>query len=162
MRAVARAGGGAETLGTKALRRLGIAFAVLEYDHREKGAVFAAAALAMPLERFAKTLVVELDGAPTFVLMAGDRELSLRTLARAAGARGAAMAEPKQAERLTGYLTGGISPFGSRRALPVFMDASLLAHERIAVNGGRRGVIVEVASTDVRDALDATVAELSA
>lgn len=159
---MARSAKGAETLGTKALRRLGLAFDVHVYDHREKGAAFAAAALGMPLERFAKTLVVELDGAPVFVLMAGDRELSLRALARAAGGRGATMAEPAVAERLTGYLTGGISPFGSRRALPVYLDASLLEHERIAVNGGRRGVIVELASADVRDALDATVADLAA
>lgn len=159
---MARAGGSAETLGTKALRRLGLPFAVHTYDHREKGAAFAAAALAMPLERFAKTLVVELDGEPVFVLMAGDHELSLRSLARAAGARAATMAEPRVAERLTGYLTGGISPFGSRRQLPVYMDASLLEHEQIAVNGGRRGVIVELASADVRDALAATVAALAA
>ncbi len=151
-----------QTLGTRALGRLGAAFDVHEYDHREKGAEFAAAALGIPLQRFAKTLVVEVDGQPAFVLMPGDRELSLRALARQAAGRAAAMADPATAERLTGYRTGGISPFGSRRALPVHMDASLLEHERIALNGGRRGVIVELASADARRLLDARVADLGA
>jgi len=152
----------AETLGTKALRRLGIEFDVLEYDHREKGAEYAASALGIHLERFAKTLVVAIDGEPAFVLMPGDRELSLRALARSAGARRATMADPAAAERLTGYQTGGISPFGSRRELPVHMDASLLDHERIALNGGRRGVIVELSSADVHRVLDARVSALAA
>jgi Cys-tRNA(Pro)/Cys-tRNA(Cys) deacylase len=152
----------AETLGTKALRRLGATFEVLEYDHRAKGAEYAAAALGVPLARFAKTLVVEIDGEPAFVLTPGDRELSLRALARSAGARGATMVAPAVAERLTGYQTGGISPFGARRALPAYIDASLVEHERMYLNGGRRGVVVDVPTTEVRRLLRAHVSDLGA
>ena len=81
--------------------------------------------------------------------MPGDRELSLKKLARAAGAKQAQLADPRDAERVTGYLVGGISPFGARRALPAFLEESLLEHERIAINAGQRGVIIELASADV-------------
>jgi Cys-tRNA(Pro)/Cys-tRNA(Cys) deacylase len=71
------------------------------------------------------------------------------------------MADPRDAERLTGYLVGGIGPFGTRRALPVLVDASLLRHERIAVNGGGRGVIVELAADELVRLTAATAAELA-
>ncbi len=125
-------------------------------------AVHASEALEIPVERFAKTLVAEADGDPVFVLIAGDRELSLRKLARAAGGKHAEMADPRDAERLTGYQIGGIGPFGARRGLPVFIDASLLDHERIALNAGRRGVILELASEDVLRLLKAVSADLAA
>jgi Cys-tRNA(Pro)/Cys-tRNA(Cys) deacylase len=144
------------------LRQRRVPFDMHTYEHREKGAEFAAVALGLPLERFAKTLVVEAGGDPVFVLMPGDRELSLKKLARAAGTKQAQLADPRDAEGVTGYLVGGISPFGARRALPVFLEESLLEHERIAVNGGQRGVILELASTDVVRLLDATAADLAA
>ncbi len=125
-------------------------------------ATYASDALAIPLERFAKTLVVETDGDPVFVLVPGDREVSLRKLARASGAKHAELADPRDAERLTGYQIGGIGPFGARRALPAFLDASLLDHEQIALNAGRRGVILELASVDVLRLLDAVAADLGA
>ncbi len=122
----------------------------------------AARALSIPVERFAKTLVAEADGDPVFVLMPGHRELSLRKLARAAGAKHAAMVDRRDAERLTGYQIGGIGPFGARRALPVFVEASLLEHERMALNAGARGVILEMASVDVVRLLAATAGDLAA
>jgi Cys-tRNA(Pro)/Cys-tRNA(Cys) deacylase len=144
------------------LRQRRVPFDVHTYEHLEKGAEFAALALGLPLERFAKTLVVEAAGDPVFALMPGDKELSLKKLARAAGAKQAQLADPRDAERLTGYLVGGISPFGARRALPAFLEESLLEHERIAVNAGQRGVIVELASADVARLLDATAVDLAA
>ncbi len=144
------------------LRRENVAFAALTYEHLERGAEFAATALGLPLERFAKTLVVEVGGDPAFVLMPGDRELSLKKLARASGAKQAQLADSRDAERLTGYLVGGISPFGARRALPVYVDEALLRHEQIALNGGQRGVIVEVAATDLVRVLRATAHDLAA
>ncbi len=150
----------AETRGTRYLRQHGVAFELLTYRHDRKGAAFAAEALDIPLERFAKTLVAQ-AGEPVLVLMPGDRELSLRKLARARGVKEATMAEPSDAERLTGYLVGGIGPFGTRRALPVLADASLRAQERIAVNGGGRGVIVDLAAADLLRLTGAAVADLA-
>lgn len=151
----------AETRGTRFLRQAGVSFVVHTYEHREKGAEFAASALGLPLERFAKTLVVQAGDEAVFVLMPGDRELSLKKLARAAAAKHAEMADPRVAERLTGYLVGGISPFGSRRALPVFIERSLLEHEAIAINGGQRGVILELAASDVVRLLSAVIGDLA-
>src|SRR5882724_8012709 len=82
-------------------------------------------------------------------LVPGDRELSLRGLARAAGARSAALASERDAQRVTGYRIGGISPFGSKTALPVYAVAGWLERERVALNGGARGLIIELASADL-------------
>jgi len=150
----------AETRGTRFLRQQGVAFDLRTYRHDTKGAAFAAAALDLPLERFAKTLVADAGG-PVLVLMGGDRELSLRKLARARGVKDAAMADPRDAERLTGYGLGGIGPFGTRRVLPVLVDASLGRHERIAVNGGGRGVIVELARDELLRLTSATLHDLA-
>ena len=144
------------------LRREGVAFDVRTYVHLEKGAEFAAQTLGIDLERFAKTLVVEAGGEPVFALMAGDRELSLKKIARAHDAKQASMADPRDAERVTGYLVGGISPFGSRRALPTYVEEALLLHDRIAINAGQRGVILEVAPGDLLRTLSASAVDLSA
>ena len=144
------------------LRQQRVPFDVHTYEHVAKGAEFAAQALGLPLERFAKTLVVEAGGDPVFALMPGDRELSLKKLARAAGAKQAQLADPRDAERLTGYLVGGISPFGARRPLPAYLEETLLEHERIAINAGQRGVILELASSEVARLLDASAVDLSA
>jgi Cys-tRNA(Pro)/Cys-tRNA(Cys) deacylase len=152
----------AETRGTRYLRRQGVDFEVLTYEHAEKGAAFAAAALGIPLGRFAKTLVAEAGGDPVFALVPGDRELSLKKLAQASGARQATMADPRDAERVTGYVTGGISPFGARRALPTFVEESLLEHSLMALNAGQRGVILELEAAAVVDLLGASVCALTA
>jgi len=151
----------AETRGTRALRAGGVAHAVHTYSHDEKGAEFAAQALGIPLERFAKTLVV-LAGEPVLCLVRGDRELALKKLAAARDVKHAELVEPRDAERLTGYLVGGISPFGTRRDLPVYLDETLLEHGRIALNAGQRGVIVELDPRDVARLLGAVAADLCA
>jgi Cys-tRNA(Pro)/Cys-tRNA(Cys) deacylase len=150
----------AETRGTRHLRDAGVDFTLHTYRHDVKGAAFAAAALDIELDRFAKTLVVDAGG-PVLVLMAGDQELSLRKLARVRDVKEAALADPKDAERLTGYLVGGIGPFGTRRELPVLLEELLTLHDRIAVNGGGRGVIVELATDDLIRLTGATVADLA-
>jgi Cys-tRNA(Pro)/Cys-tRNA(Cys) deacylase len=137
------------TAGVRALRAAGVPFEAHEYAHRVKGASYAAEATGVEPERLAKTLVVEVDGSPVFALVPADAELGLRTLARAAGGRNAALAAERDAERLTGYTVGGISPFGSRRSLPVYADRRWLAHDRVALNGGGRGLIVELARDDL-------------
>jgi Cys-tRNA(Pro)/Cys-tRNA(Cys) deacylase len=133
----------------RALREAGVPFAEHRYEHRVKGAAYAAEALGLDAAMVAKTLVAELDDGFAFALVPGDRELSLRALARAAGSRSAALASERDAQRLTGYQVGGISPFGSRTALPVFAVAAWLARERVALNGGARGTILELAAADL-------------
>lgn len=143
------------------LKQKGLAYEEREYDHKVKGAEFAAEALEWPVEAMIKTLVVAFsDGAHCLCLMPGDQELSLKALAREAGVKTARMASPEEAERLTGYKVGGISPFGTRKALPAWLDESLLGFETVGINGGRRGLIVFLKPAEIRDALGARVARL--
>ena len=108
------------------LKQKKITFDVLKYDHAEKGAEFAARATGYPLAQTVKTLVVDLEEkGHTLVLMTGDKQLSMKRLARACGVKRATMADTNTAERLTGYLIGGISPFGTRQKLPIIMDESI-------------------------------------
>ena len=146
----------AVTRGIRYLREHGVDFTEHRYEHRVKGAAYAAEALGLEPAVVAKTLVAQLDDGFAFALVPGDRELSLRGLARAAGSRSAALASEKDAQRLTGYQIGGISPFGSRTALPVFAVADWLALERVALNGGARGTILELASADLTRVLSPT------
>jgi Cys-tRNA(Pro)/Cys-tRNA(Cys) deacylase len=141
--------GVAVTRGMRSLREQGVVFEEHRYEHRVKGAAYAAEALALDPAMVAKTLVTRIDDDYAFALVPGDRELSLRGLARAAGGRSAALADERTAQRLTGYQIGGISPFGSRSPLPVYAVASWLARERVAINGGARGVILELAAADL-------------
>jgi Cys-tRNA(Pro)/Cys-tRNA(Cys) deacylase len=143
------------------LDRLGVAYAQHPYEHLLKGAAFAAGALGIEPARLAKTLVVAVDGEPVLVLVPGDRELGLKALARLAGGRSAALVETRDAERLTGYRVGGISPFGARRALPVYADRTYLEHDRVALNGGARGLIIELDRDDLLRVLEPTVGDLT-
>jgi len=152
----------AATRGTTTLDRLGVAYESHPYEHRVKGAAYAASALGIEPARLAKTLVVAIDGDPAFVLVPGDRELSLKALARLAKARSAALVEPRDAERLTGYQVGGISPLGARRALPVFLDASAEGFGLVCLNAGARGLIVELATGDLVRLTNATLVDLQA
>lgn len=140
----------------RALRAAGVPFEAHEYAHRVKGAAYAAEATGVDPERLAKTLVVEIDGDAVFALVPADAELGLRALARAAGGRHANLAAERDAQRLTGYTVGGISPFGSRRALPVYADRHWLEFDRVALNGGARGLIVELDRDDLVRLLEPT------
>jgi len=136
------------------LKQKKIPFEVLKYDHLEKGAAFAAQATGFALERTVKTLVV--DTQPKgyhLALMAGDRQLSLKKMAKACAVKRAAMADTSTAERLTGYLVGGISPFGTRQRLPVIMETSILKHAEVAINAGQRGTMLVMAPVDILNAL---------
>jgi Cys-tRNA(Pro)/Cys-tRNA(Cys) deacylase len=151
----------AATRGTSALKRLGVAFELHTYEHRVKGAAYAAEALDIEPARLAKTLVAEVDGDPVFVLVPGDLTLDLKALARAAGGKAASLVEQRDAERLTGYQVGGISPFGSRKALPVYAERRFLEHEQVALNAGGRGAILELARDDLVRVLHPKVASLA-
>lgn len=145
------------------LKQKRIAFEPREYDHKVKGAEYAAEALEWPLEAMAKTLVAALaDGTYVQCLLPGGVELSLKKLARFTGVKSARMATQDEAEKLTGYLVGGISPFGVRKPVPVWIHESLMAFETVGVNGGRRGLIVFLSPAAIRDAVKALVADLAA
>jgi Cys-tRNA(Pro)/Cys-tRNA(Cys) deacylase len=128
----------------------------------EGGALKAAADLDVEPARMLKSLVAKAGDELVFALVAADAALSPKKLAAAAGAKQAVMAEPKEAERATGYQVGGISPLGSRKQLPVFLDASAEDFPRICLNAGNRGHIVEVATADLVRLTGATVADLQA
>lgn len=152
------------TPATTALEKAGVAFTLHEYDYdpnAEKIGLQAAAALGIAPQRLLKSLMARAGGQVVCVLVPSDREVSLKKLAAAAGAKDAAMLPAAEAERITGYRVGGISPFGQRRKPRVFVDDSVLAHPTVLLNGGRRGLQIEIAPADLVRLLDATAAELS-
>ena len=144
------------------LKQKKIPFDIIKYDHEEKGAEFAAGATGFSLAATVKTLVVDLgEKKYALVLMPGDRQLSMKRLAKACGVKRAAMADTRTAERLTGYLVGGISPFGTKQNLPVIMDADILIFDRIMINAGQRGAMLKMAPADIRTTLNCKVARLA-
>ena len=144
------------------LKQKKITFEVVKYDHEEKGAEFAARASGYPLERTVKTLVVDLGKKQyALVLMPGDKQLSMKRLAKIQRLKRAAMADTRTAERLTGYLVGGISPFGTRQKLPVVMEESILKFESILINAGQRGTMLLMAPLDIKTAVAAKVARIA-
>jgi Cys-tRNA(Pro)/Cys-tRNA(Cys) deacylase len=135
---------------------------IVKYEHREKGAEFAARATGYPLQRTVKTLVVEMDRNNfCLALLPGDRELNLKKLSALFGAKRTALAESATAQRLTGYPVGGISPFGVRRPLRSVLDESVLAHEQVLINGGRRGLMLEMEPGNIVAALACPVASIA-
>lgn len=136
------------TPAVAALERAGIGFRLHEYEVPEDAGSYgeaAAAALGVESGRVFKTLVATVDENPVIGIVPVSGHLSLKRLAAAAGGKRASMADAADAQRLTGYVIGGISPFGRRRRLPVFLDGSASAYDTVFVSAGRRGLQVEVA-----------------
>jgi len=136
-----------ETQATRAARRAGIPFTVHEYAHDPRSDSFgleAAEQLGLDAARVFKTLVADADGRMTVCIVPVAARLDLKALGKRAS-----MAEPKAAERATGYVVGGISPLGQRRKLPTLLDASALAHATIFVSAGRRGLEIELSPGDL-------------
>jgi Cys-tRNA(Pro)/Cys-tRNA(Cys) deacylase len=149
------------TRGIQLLSQKKIPFEVVKYEHAEKGAAFASQAVGFPLAQTVKTLVVALDETRhTLVLMPGDSQLSMKKVAAACKAKRAAMADTETAERLTGYLVGGISPFGTRKHLPAIMHAALQDYQEVMINAGQRGVMVKLSPLEIVRVLGAEVADL--
>ena len=144
--------GGKGTPATVAATRAGITFTLHPYEAAagdESYGEAAADALGVPHERLFKTLVTEVDGDLTVAVVPVSATLDLKALATAAGGKRAAMADPVHAERVTGYVRGGISPLGQRRRLPTVLDASASGFATIYVSAGRRGLQVELAPGDL-------------
>ncbi len=133
-----------ETLATQMLKAAGVAFTEHPYDYVEHGGTAESARqLGVAEHDVIKTLVMQDDKAqPLIVLMHGDRQVSTKNLAREIGAKSIEPCKPDVAQRHSGYLVGGTSPFGTRKAMPVFVEATVLTLPRIFINGGRRGYLV--------------------
>lgn len=138
-----------ETPATGWLRQRGIAFAEHAYEYVEHGGTTVSSqALGVPEHDVVKTLVMQDEsGKPLIVLMHGDRMVSTKNLARQIARKRIEPCTPETAQRHTGYQVGGTSPFGLRKAMPVYVERSVLERERIFINGGRRGFLVEIAPT---------------
>ena len=154
------------TPATTALDSAGVEYEITEYElpGAEEGYGSAVVAvLGLDPDTVGKTLVAELDdGRHVVAVVPVSGSLDLKALARAAGAKRAAMADPVVAERLTGYVVGGIAPLGHRRALPVFVDELLTLDAVVHVSGGRRGLELSLRPADLVAATSAVVADLSA
>ncbi|MGO4327342.1 aminoacyl-tRNA deacylase [Cupriavidus sp. 2TAF22] len=136
-----------ETPATQFLRQHGVAFGEHAYDYVEHGGTGESARqLGVPEHAVVKTLVMEDEKAqPLIVLMHGDCSVSTKNLARQTGRKSVQPCKPEVAQRHSGYMVGGTSPFGTRKRMPVYVEAGVLALEKIYINGGRRGYLVSIA-----------------
>ena len=147
-----------ETPATAVLRRAGVAFTEHVYDYVEHGGTGESARqLGWPEHAVVKTLVMQDERAdPLIILMHGDRQVSTKNLARAIGVKSVEPCRPEVANRHSGYLVGGTSPFGFRRpGVPVYVEASVLGLDRLLINGGRRGYLLGMAPQVLVDLLGA-------
>jgi len=151
------------TPAVHALRRLNIPFTEHPYRYEEHGGTSVSSReLGVPEHIVVKTLVMQdADRMPLIVLMHGDREVSTKALARAIGAKAIEPCRPDVAEKHTGYLVGGTSPFGTRKSMPVYVERTVLALELVYVNGGRRGFLVALNPKAFVDVLKATLVDVA-
>ena len=151
-------------MSTRAIQILSdtnVPFEVIPYAHKEKGAAFAAQAVGFPLEKTVKTLIAGVGGKQyVAALLPGNLQLDLKKLARFFHTKQASMADTVVAERLSGYVVGGISPFGLRQPLMSVMDSSIMKYRTVLINGGQRGVMLKMAPGDILSVLKCTVAKI--
>ena len=152
------------TRATAALQKAGVLFSVCTYNYDPDAGQIglqAAEALGEDPARVLKTLMAGVDGRPVSAIVPSDREVSMKRLAAAFGGKSAWMLAPAEAERITGYVVGGISPFGQKRRCPVAIEEGALAHERVYINGGQRGVQLHLSPKDAARFLQAVVTSLA-
>jgi Cys-tRNA(Pro)/Cys-tRNA(Cys) deacylase len=153
------------TRATRALEQARVAFTVHTYEYdpdADSIGLQAAEALGEPPARVLKTLMALVDGKPACVIVPSDREVSMKKLAACFGGKSAQMMKPADAERLSGYKVGGISPFGQTRAVRTVIEAAAMSHDLVYMNGGQRGLQVRLAPADVARVLHAVAAEVVA
>lgn len=153
------------TRATRALNQAEIAFTVHTYDYdpgADRVGMQAAAALGEDPSRVLKTLMALVDGKPVCAIVPSDHEVAMKKLATAFGGKHAEMMKVPQAERISGYKVGGISPFGQMRKVPTAIEIAALDHDRVYINGGQRGLQVRLAPADAVRAAEAIVAPLIA
>lgn len=153
------------TPATIALAKAGVAFELKTYDYdpgSERVGLQAAEAMSEDPARVLKTLVVLLDGKPACVVLPSDKEVSMKKLASALGGKSAAMMPVPEAERITGYKVGGVSPFGQKKRLPTAVEEAALTQPYVYVNGGQRGLQMRLEPADLVAALGAKAASIVA
>lgn len=153
------------TRATGALAKAGVAFTLHAYAYdpsAERIGLHAAEALGEDPARVLKTLMATVDGKPVCVVLPSDREVSMKKLAAAFGGKAAAMMKGPDAERSTGYVIGGISPFGQKRVVPTVMEETALAHALVYMNAGQRGLQARLAPEDALKACDGRAASIIA
>jgi ybaK/ebsC protein len=151
------------TPATLALSKAGVSFALATYDYdpgAERVGLQAAEAMGVPAGMVFKSLMALVDGEPVCAVVPSDEEVNMKKLAAAFGGKSAQMMKPPDAERLTGYRVGGISPFGQKRTVPTAIEEIALLHDEIFVNGGQRGLQIRLKPEDAISALGAKVADL--
>lgn len=152
------------TRATQTLAKLGVAFTLHSYDYdpdADSIGLQAAEALGIAPQRMLKTLMAEVDGKPVCVIVPADEEVSMKKLAAAFHGKSAKMMRPADAERITGYHVGGISPFGQKKRVPTALEQAALGHTTVYLNGGQRGLQIEITPDAARVALGADTAALT-
>jgi len=151
------------TRATLFLKQKGAQFSVHTYDYdpdADKVGIQAADALGESPGRVLKTLMALVDGKPVCVVVPSDREVSMKKLAAVFGGKSAQMMKPADAERATGYVVGGISPFGQKKLVPTAVEETALVHDLVYLNGGQRGLQVRLRPSELANLLQAKVASL--
>jgi Cys-tRNA(Pro)/Cys-tRNA(Cys) deacylase len=153
------------TRATQALDKVGVKYDLVTYDYdpdADRIGMQAAEAIGADPNSVLKTLMAEVDGKTVCVVVPSDHEVSMKKLAATFSGKTAHMMKPVDAERVTGYHVGGISPFGQKKRVPTAFEASAMAHETVYMNGGQRGLQVHLKPADAVKALGASVADLLA
>jgi Cys-tRNA(Pro)/Cys-tRNA(Cys) deacylase len=153
------------TRATLALTAAGVKFDVITYDYdpdADRIGMQAADALGASPSIVLKTLMAEVDGKPVCVVLPSDREVSMKKLAAAFKGKAANMMKPAMAEKVTGFVVGGISPFGQKKSVPTVFEIAAMAHDLVYMNGGQRGLQVRLAPTDAVAAAKAITAAVIA
>ncbi len=153
------------TRATQTLDRLGVKFTLHTYDYdpdAERIGLQAAEAIGAEPHRVLKTLMAEVDGKPVCVVVPSDGEVSMKKLASVFRGKSAKMMKPADAERLTGYHVGGISPFGQKKRVPTALEQTALRETSVFLNGGQRGLQIQIDPNDASKALGAIVADVLA
>ncbi len=153
------------TPATLALVKAGVSFTLHSYAYdpsAERVGLQAAEALGAPPERVLKTLMAKVDGRPVCAVLPSDRTVAMKKLAAALGGKAAEMMTPVEAERLTGYRVGGVSPFGQKRQVPTVLERTALEQPFVFVNAGQRGLQARLEPEELRRAVDAVIADILA
>ncbi|MEZ4385594.1 MAG: Cys-tRNA(Pro) deacylase [Nannocystaceae bacterium] len=152
------------TPSTQVLKKAKVAFSLKQYDYdpgADRIGLQAADAMGADPEVVYKTLMIEMDGKPVCAVIPSDREVNMKKLAKALGGKSAAMMQPHDAERVTGFKVGGISPLGQRKRVPCALEEAAMERETIHVNGGQRGLQILVAPKDLVSVLRCVVADIT-
>lgn len=150
------------TPALKYLKENNVKYELLEYEHKIKGAKFASESLNVPLEKMIKTIILKGSDNNYYIsLMPGNKEISLKKAAKILNLKNIELANPAEAQRVTGYQVGGISPFGTRKKMKIIADTSIFFYSEIYINGGKRGYIIKIKTTDLEKLLKPVNTDIS-